>query len=299
MRLTAIVTFLLVTWPLFAQNTKRVKGEAFYEVPDDVTEKQARANVVEMARLKALADTFGMLLSDHISQSILEELGHSDEAFSRMSVTDVRGVWISTEKEEITKELLDGKLFLRASVQGQAREIKSTRARFTTKFLRNGMEKQCVTENNQFYDGDTFYLSFTSPIKGYLIVYIVDEEGNATPIVPTKDNEYCTVKRNKHYFFVENPLERLILTCKGRQEVNKLYIIFSPNKLTLGSLRQAQEGEDLQEYASMDYNNVYRLPYTPRKAFQKWLSGLGDDPEAQVELHYITIRKPQSSWIED
>ena len=82
----------------------------------------------------------------------------------------------------------------------------------------------------------------------------------------------------------------IYLTTDRQQELNQVYIIFSPNKFYPENVTAPQEDNALERYRTEEYNNVSRLPYVPLKKFQKWLSRLRDkDPEVQVVTKYIKI----------
>ena len=293
-----LVSSLLVTTSVCAQHIKTVKGDASYYVPGHITEEEARNKVLEMARLKAIADEFGTIVSQNNSIVMRNDGGLSEESFQQMSNADVCGEWLRTIEEEVSKELIDGETVLTAKVKGEAREVKSAKVTFTAKILRNGKEDKF--ESVDFRNRDCFYLSFRTPVSGYLLVYLMDADHNYTRIVPSDEEELCQLKRNQRYVFVDNPDKHIILTCNGTQEINQIYIIFSPNKLYPGEEQENRNNASLTAYATEEFSHVYHLPTMKYKTFQKWLFNLRkQDTEAQLLTQYIRITNPDSSCQEN
>ena len=169
--------------------------------------------------------------------------------------------------------------------QGKIRELTSIGLDFQAKVLRNGTEDRF--ESEMFNNGDDFYLSFTSPVAGYLAIYLVDVGNDATCILPyqrQQDGIY-TVKANQRYVFfserdatpVERPLvDSYNLTALYPVEQNQIYVVFSPQSFVKavdngfeGQLRQLK-GDDFQKWLAKcrkrDVNmTVKMIPITIRK----------------------------------
>lgn len=279
---------LLLALTAYAQKTKTVEGEYNYIQPGNVTLDEARAIALERARTKALADEFGTIVS-RIDETVMEnDNRESNTSFYSLGNSEVKGEWIETIEEKTEEQIIDGQHVVIAKVKGKAREIAFAKVNFETRLLRNG--KNDGNESEQFADGDDFYISFRSPAQGYLAVFLLDKEREATCIIPEPDKELCPVERNKRYVFIDNESGNLILTCDHKQELNQLYIIFSPNKFRTDLLEEKGNNDDLQGYG----DNVRHLPYQGYMKFQKWLGTLRkNDPEVQVVTKFIKIKKAE------
>lgn len=281
--------FLLLSITICGQKKKTVSGEYRYLVPGYMSLDEARLAAIEEAKVDALAKEFGTIVSQ-TNLTLMEEENHrSNNSFYSQGQCDVKGEWLKDEEIEVKDEIADGQHWMIAKVKGVAREIKFAKVNFETHLLRNGKGDEYETEN--YRDGDTFYISFCSPAKGYLAVYLLDAERNATPLVPEGDEDLFAVKRGERYLFVDDDTRHLILTTDRLQELNQVYIIFSPNKFYPENMIASEEDSNLEAYRTKEFSNVYRLPYVPVKKFQKWISKLRNkDPEVQVVTKFITIK---------
>ena len=162
----------------------------------------------------------------------------------------------------------------------------SSGANFQTKILRNGIDDK--SESNQFYNGDDLYLSFRSPVNGYLAVYLVDAENQAYCLLPYRNQAsgIYPIKAHQRYLFFnakEAPLsersyvDEYIMTCNRSKEQNQIYIIFSPN-----------------QYAKATDNSI--SDQLPRELsfdnFQGWLAKCRkNDVDMSVTMIPIMIKK--------
>ena len=279
---------LLLSLTASGQGKKTVSGEYVMLVPENISREEARAAAVEQAKLEALAKEFGTMVSQTNILLMEEENNRSRNSFYSLGQCDVKGEWIKTTEENVDEAIADGQHWMTARVKGVAREVRFAKVDFESHLLRNG--KGDEFEADDYRDGDRFYISFRSPAKGYLAVYLLDADRNAFPIVPEQNEELFQVKRGERYVFVDDDEHYIFLTTDRPQELNQVYIIFSPNKFYPENVTASQEDKALERYRTEEYNNVSRLPYVPLKKFQKWLSRLRDkDPEVQVVTKYIKI----------
>lgn len=238
-----IVILAFFTLPIYAQKIKNVKGEATYYVNNNETIEEAKRKALEQAKLQALADEFGMDITqqiDNISKILAD--GQSSNSFHSVSGSMVKGEWLETTGTPKYDKFFDGdQLVLTCSVKGKAREIVSADIDFQAKILRNGKEDKF--ESKQFKNNDQFYLSFQSPVKGFLAIYLEADDGQAYCLLPygdQKDGIYL-VDANKHYLFFDPKsapdrekafVDEYIMTTNQSLEYNQIYIIFSPNEFT-------------------------------------------------------------------
>ena len=88
MRYKSIIAFLLIALPIFSQKMKTVEGEYTYYAPENVTIEQAKLTAIERAKIQALADEFGNIISQSSTTSMTNLNGES-------SVKRVNGLRIS------------------------------------------------------------------------------------------------------------------------------------------------------------------------------------------------------------
>lgn len=257
---------VLFTLPVFSQKMKTVEGEYTYHAPENVTLEEARRTALDRAKIQALADAFGTIVSQANATHVKNRNGSSDIDFLSVGGSEVKGEWIETVGEpqyDISYE--QGMLVVKVSVKGKAREIVSAQIDIKAKVLRNGTEDKF--ESEEFRDGDDLYLSFVSPVSGYLAVYLVDAEQKAYCLLPyrSQTDGIYKVEANRRYLFFnikEAPLQErqyvdeYVMTCSRSSEYNQIYVIFSPQPFAKAA----------------DNASAETLPRELRfEDFQKWL----------------------------
>lgn len=286
---SAITILLVVVFPLtiFAQQVKKVEGEYTYRAPEQVSVEQAKRTALERAQLEAIATTFGTNISQQNSTRVSNNNGKSNVDFLSISSSDVKGEWIETIGEpQYTINYEQGMLIVTCKVKGTIREITTAAIDLKAKVLRNGTEDRF--ESSEFRSGDDLYLSFQSPVDGYLAVYLLDEEGNAFCLLPYRnqsDGIYKIHANTPYIFFSEKDaplqerslIDEYVMTCEKAQEVNHVYTIFSPNPFI----------------KSNDKDNGDALPReTDGESFQKWLAKVRrKDNSVNFSSKLITISK--------
>lgn len=287
MRLFLLSLLVVVPFAVFSQKMRTVEGEYIYYTPDNVTVEQAKRTALERAMIQALADEFGTIVSQQNVTRVENHAGHSDIDFLSVGGSEVKGEWIETIGEPIYNIRYEGDmLIITCKVKGNAREITSAGIDFQAKVLRNGTEDKF--ESDQFRDGDDLFLSFQSPVSGYLAVYLVDASRQAYCLLPYRNQTegIYPIKANQHYLFFnikeapqsERPyVDEYVMTCENEAEHNQLYIIFSPNQFV----------------KALDNATDDRLPreisYTD---FQQWLAKCRKrDKDMKLQIIPMTIIK--------
>lgn len=243
---------LLAALPAQSQKIKKVCGEYTYYVPEDVPRSQAMRIALNRARIQALADEFGTVVSQTNSGYQKNDNGQTDSHFFSIDATEVKGEWIADEgTPEYTYDMNpeDGTLVITCRVCGKAREIVNAQTDITVKVLRNGTEEKY--ESDTFTSGDDMYLYFRSPVDGYLAVYLVDETPAAYCLLPyRRDGDgQQEVKHGQEYVFFSPHhagkdaavLDEYTLTCARELEHNQLYVIFSSQPFTKALDRQEHD----------------------------------------------------------
>lgn len=288
MRKFLSILFLAVSIALNAQETRRVSATYIYHAPENVSVEQAKRTALDRARIKALADEFGTVLTQHNATVMTNENGKSATDFTSLSNSDVKGEWIETiGQPEYEVGFLDGMLTVKCTVHGKAREIKGSKTVAVAKILRNGTEDRF--EDDNFTSGDDLYLSFTSPADGYLAVYLVDNDGNAFCLLPYRSSKdgRVAVKAGKRYVLFsakdsaplvrETDVDEYTMTCAGESETDFIYVIFSTHPFT--------KAADSAEFEGLPRQLTFA-------DFQKWLARCRNhDREMTVDIKTITITK--------
>ena len=287
MRNIILILFCMFYSSLHAQQVKKVEGEYTYRAPEQVSVEQAKRTALERAKLEAMATTFGTNISQQNSTRVSNSNGKSNVDFLSISSSDVKGEWIETIGEpQYIINYEQGMLIVTCKVKGTIREITTASIDIKAKVLRNGTEDRF--ESSEFRSGDDLYLSFQSPVDGYLAVYLLDEEGNAFCLLPYRnqsDGIYKVRANTPYIFFSEKDaplqerslIDEYVMTCEKAQEVNQIYTIFSPNPFI----------------KSNDKDNGDALPReTDGESFQKWLAKVRrKDNSVNFSSKQITIAK--------
>ena len=271
----------------YAQKTKKVHGEYIYHAPENVSIEQARQTALSRAQIQALGDEFGTVVAQHNATLMNNTNGSTHTDFTSLSSSDVKGEWLETigePKYEISYE--QGMLVVKCSVTGKARAIVAKQNNYVAKILCNGIEDRNEGEN--FKSGDDLYLAYQSATKGYLAVYLIDDNKNAYCLLPyqsSKDGKVEVDANTRYVFFNQKTAQPLFnssdvdeytMTCDKVSETNYIYIISSPNPF-IKAIDNAVEGLPRE----LKYDD-----------FQKWLSkNRTADKDMQVEIKTIIVRK--------
>lgn len=270
-----------------AQQTKRVENTYVYRASEDLSIEHAKRIALERAQVEIIANTFGTNISQQNSTRVSNNNGKSNVDFLSISSSDVKGEWIETIGEpQYIINYEQGMLIVTCKVKGTIREITTAAIDLKAKVLRNGTEDRF--ESSEFRSGDDLYLSFQSPVDGYLAVYLLDEEGNAFCLLPYRnqsDGIYKIHANTPYIFFSEKDaplserpsIDEYTLTCEHSVENNQIYVIFSPNP-----------------FVKVNDNNIGDL--LPReidgKSFQSWLAKVRKkDKYVNFSVKPIIIKK--------
>uniref|UniRef100_UPI0025D03B2E DUF4384 domain-containing protein n=1 Tax=Prevotella sp. TaxID=59823 RepID=UPI0025D03B2E len=282
-----IIFLLMPLLSTFAQKIERVHGEYAYHVPDNISLEKGKRTALERAKIQALADAFGTLVSQSNSTIVKNEEGKSSVDFLSIGGSDVKGEWIETlgePKFDIFYE--NNALIIKATIDGKAREIKNASIDFEAKLLRNGTDLKF--ESDEFRNGDDLYLYFKSSINGYLAVYLLDETTQQVfCLLPYKSSgePAYTIGHNKPYVFFScqkadrnpNAVDEYNMTCEHSLEQDTIYIVFSPNMFAKANTKNEDAGLPRQ---------------LPLKEFLRWLGKCKTkDTEAQIKSITIKIYK--------
>ena len=282
------VLLLSATLSLHAQREQTAEGHAVITQGDDMTPNQAREHVIEQAKFDAINKTFGSNITHSTVSMTQDENGQGTSSFFQIGESDLRGTWVKDLDQRVENRVENGQTVWEAWVKGKVRELKRAVVEFKCQLLANGIDERYATE--QLRDGDAWYVRFRSPVKGYLMLFLADDQGNVTLCLPEEGRDYCEIKANQWFLFHHNPnvpQEHWTATIPaGRSsETDNLYIVFSPNKIFPPGTEQA-DGKDLKRYKEK-LKPMQQLSF---KAFQKYLGKLQRrDQEVQVERRIVKI----------
>lgn len=290
MKIRLLLGVLLIPVIGWAQELQKVCGEYKYYMPENVSLSEAKRKVLEEAKIAALAEAFGVRVAQTDILITKDENGKVEGNLMSLGENEVKGEWIQDIGEPLYHIYYDTEKqaqVVEVSICGMAREIISAGVVYSAKVLRNGTELKF--ESDRFRDGDSFYLFFQSPVKGYLAVYLIDDVQHVFCLLPyMRDMEgHVKIKGNKEYVFFSklhadgraaSVVDEYIFTCAKEMEHNQLYVIFSPHEFYKANDKQSG------------------LPALPRELsyedFQKWLvKNRNIDPDMKVEILNVTIEK--------
>jgi len=261
-KLCVIFSLSLLPLALLGQKVCEVSGTYTYYGDPNQSVKEVRAAAIEHARVQALAEKFGTLLTQNTIQQESIKNGQEHSDLMQLNAAEVKGEWLEDlrEPEILREELVDGMLVIEARVKGRARAISSEAVDFEVLTLRNGTEKRFA--DTSFRAGDDLFLYFKSPVDGYVDVYLVDGDGQQ-PVEHGK--EYVFFSPGHVYDVPQHLIDEMSMTCADeRFEHNQLYVLCSPNSFTKAVDRQ---GRQLTENLQLPRELAF-------KDFAKWMSRL-------------------------
>lgn len=276
-----LVIVLLSFEDLYAQRVVSDSHLSYYVMSDSETVRQAEVNAVKQAQLEMIARHFGTMVGATTALTISETV--SSITYGE---TEVRGVWLEdTAPPVITKQVQNDHFILEVTVSGRIREFASTPIDLKCDVMKNGTDNRYASTD--FNHGDRLYLSFKTPVEGYLAVYLGDREtvnclfpynGLSAETMKVKAGEdYILFSRANSGDFDPFAVQEYPLGCSpgNDMEMVRLYVIFSPNKFAKAN--DSAEG---------------RLRTLPFEEFHTWMSKIRrSDSDINLLQFDITIRR--------
>lgn len=289
------LTTLLALIPLMslAQKTVTASGSYTYYAPTNVTPEHAELTAIERTKVAIIEKEFGTVMGVRNFTEVINEGVQSSTKFLSLGESEVKGEWIETlGKPEIRHEFANNMQVITVTLKGRIREVITPKVEFDAKLLRNGIADKF--ESAEFKNGDDFFISFESEENGYVAIYLYDLDG-VNRLLPMKYSGHAGyfVEAHTKYVFFANQISRYEdiatinpahihsdygMTCNGDSEVNRIYVIFSPNKFSTASDFIPDEAT---APASIDFNG-----------FQKWLSRCRQrDRDMTLRIYDVVIRQ--------
>jgi hypothetical protein len=290
MRHLIALIFLLSTAPLFAQKEKEVKASYSMELPKNFTMEQLEQRCVEQARLKAIGEAFGFVVSETTVDNTQESKAGFNNSFAVLTKTNVQGEWLRDKTEPQLNWEASGKtLKLTAMVHGVIREFPKTGKAKIDIHLSN--DSKMSNDITLFKDGQDLFASFQSSSKGNLSVFYVDHSSNEVyrliPSATNNDLNTVQVLSDKVYQLFQNsspfsenksiPALSLSLPNGKDLQMDELVFIYSP--------------ADIRK-PSLTYNPDARMYLMNYKDFEQWkTSSVQANLEAVIKSVAISIVK--------
>lgn len=265
-RYVSVCIFLFCFVSLFAQKVKKVECEYIYHAPENISIEQAKIIALERAKIQALAEAFGTVVVQTNATHVENRNGNSEVDFLSVGGSEVKGEWLETIGEpEYNIFYEQNMLIVKVTVKGRAKEIVTSAIPLQAKILCNGTDDKF--ESDTFKNNDDLYLSFISPVSGYIAVYLIDNEKNAFCLLPYQNQQkgQMQISANQRYVFfsvndapieIRSYVDEYVMTCTRTVEYNQVCIIFSPNPFFKAADTSETEGLPRQ----LDF-----------KSFQEWL----------------------------
>ncbi len=269
---------------LSAQKVKRVSGDYTYYAPNHISLDAAKQIALERVKVQLIANEFGTYIGSSSITRLENTNGESNVQTLSLAGSEVRGEWIETIGDPIYEiAYQDGMLAVKVTISGRIREITSASIDIKTKVLKNGTDDRF--ESGEFRIGDALYLSFQSPVDGYLTVYLYDGSETVYCLLPyqSQSSGQIKIKADKRYVFFSPEddiqpgiVDAYVMTCAGEMELNRIYVIFSPHLFT--------------KALTSEKHDVTLPKMLPFADFQKWLGKCRkQDLDMTLNIKDITI----------
>ena len=250
MRRFALILPAVLSLAVFcrASDIKKVTAEYTYYAPESMSLEEAKRVALDRAKIQAIADEFGTIVTQSTSTRITNKNGESDTEFFALGGSDVKGEWIETTKgPEYDVAYADGMLVVRVKANGKIKRLGDVQIPLDAKILRNGFDDR--NEDDTFRNGDDMFLRFQSPVDGNLLVYLVDHTADAVfCLLPYNGSSLpsASIEHDKNYIFFssdradelsKNEVDEYTMTCGSGSETehNEIILLFSPDCLIKGN----------------------------------------------------------------
>ena len=264
---------------LVAQRIVSVSGEYDYYAPATVSLEQAKQDALLQTRLHVLEAKFGTNINattDIRLENNSAEPERSRTEVHTLAMHEVKGEWLEDtrepEQEVFTDPSMRNTLIIHTRVWGKAREIVAAKANVDVQLLKDTI---IGANADVFGHEQNFYISFQSPVAGYLTIYLLDPDNDEAFCLlpaPTDAGGSVQVNSNQRYVFFSDDYAKkhyskqeqslgteYILTTEKSVSYNQIYVIFSPVMFF--------KANDFQRS-----NDKYSLPrQTSVAQFRKWL----------------------------
>lgn len=296
-----VIILLFIACSTFGQRVVETTGEAQVRMESNMSKEDAMELARQQAMINAINDAFGSYVEQDSDMDI--ESGKAE--FKIIGHTLVKGDWLKTLKENFKEESRtvhgsNGKeteIWVNCRIKGMAREIIKPQVILRIE-PRSCPDQLCRTY--YFNNGAPIYLSFTSPVDGFLSIYIVQDDHTAYRLLPYQempahylhaipviaDQEYMFFASDETYNYFEDfsylMIDEIYLETEKEKEFLDLYVIFSSEKYEKPVLRTYEK-----------ISEAYELPkMLAEEEFLEWLQdNRVFDPEFQYNRITLTVSR--------
>lgn len=278
-----LILSVLSCLPAQAQKSKnktvRVSAKIEVLMEGTYSKDAIKQKAIEAARVQALGEQFGYAIVQGINTQTKSQSGDvvlTSGKLTEVSNTLVKGEWIEDDKGYPKTQFVikdkddDQQIWLLCEVSGKARAITEAPVQFNSFTYKCNEPEKCPT--SEFKHGESMFLYFKSPVKGYLSVYL-QEEGKVYRLLPYRQmkdefESHVPVEADKPYqlfspnhvdYFANYPLADeygLELHPDGTPLANLVYVVFSTTPFVKPLLQPDEQG----------------ILTTDVKSFQNWLN---------------------------
>ena len=159
-RLIIYIVLLAAFVPsVWGQKVKTVEYTYVYHPSHNESMEQAKRNAINRAKVEALRENFGTVVSGASASSIITKNKITESKFVHLgSEGELNGEWIADIEEPKVKTSLEGGvLYFTATVKGKAREVINNTIAFEAKILRN--KPDASFESSEFTAGNSIYVN--------------------------------------------------------------------------------------------------------------------------------------------
>ena len=222
-----------------AQKAHKVEGTSQVRVENNMSKEQAQEKAEELAKIKAIENEFGT----YVEQDADIRVDDGAISYNIIGSTRVKGEWVETTKlqfkedfqEQQVNKSKENVMWISCTIEGTAMEIRS-KANIKVSTLRCPMP-ECQTE--AFFDKDSLFLYFKSPIGGYLSVFYDEgettgrlfpykDQGTESAVWIEGDRDYILFSDEKNMNKFKTKVDKLELYTDRGTEYNNVYVVFSP-----------------------------------------------------------------------
>ncbi|MCM1116539.1 MAG: hypothetical protein NC342_03290 [Pseudoflavonifractor sp.] len=238
------LAIILPAFPSEAHKPQKVTATYTYYAPETMSVEEAKRIALDRAKIQAIADEYGTMVSQSTSTHISSVNGQTDTHFFSLGGSDVKGEWLETiGTPDYDISYAENMLVVEVVVEGRVIPLLDNRIPLMTKILRNGVEDR--NEDDTFHDGDELFLSFQSPVTGSILVYLLDFTSDAaycllpyslmsTPSLPIEaDRQYIFFSEKYAPRDKAQRVDEYVMTCNSPSGVdhNEIVILFSTDQL--------------------------------------------------------------------
>lgn len=247
----------------YSQRVAKVSATYTYYAPETMSVEEAKRVALDRAKIQAIADEFGTIVSQSTSTIVSNKNGETDSHFFSVGGSDVKGEWIESLVDPKYNISFDDRcVVVTCEVQGLIREVLDHKIEFEAMPLKNAPNINYAT--TEFINGDDLYLYFKSPISGYLSVFLISDKNVFCLLPYRKDTENAfRITADTEYFFFSKEktsidkklVDEYTLSSYNSKEFNDIIIIFSPSMFHKSNLKKEKE-ESIPKYTTLNqFNN--------------------------------------------